>query len=259
MNDAKLLAGKQIVLTRSRHQAGPLADLIRDFGGTPVSFPCIAIALPKELRPLDNCLRRLGEFDWLLLTSGNTASAIAERLSKLGIRLANTNIRVAAAGLATADEARRRLSVDVQHIPADYGAGQLARSLPLSKACRLLLPQSDLAGASTAEILRARGAKVTTVVAYRTVIGAGGADLPAMISRGEIDALTFTSPSAVAYFRKRCPSTVALQLPAVCIGRSTAAVARKYGFRHLITPDQPTISDMVAALADYWASPSPTA
>ncbi len=258
MNDAKPLAGKRIVVTRARHQAPPLEALIRDFGGRPVAYPCIAIVPPTDLRPLDNCLRRLGGFDWLLLTSGNTVRAIAERLPHLGIRLAEAPIRVAAAGAATAAEARRRLSLDIEHLPTEFGAGNLARSLPLGEPCRLLLPQSDLADAAMAEILRARGVDVTTVVAYRTVMGEGGADLPAMISRGEIDALTFTSPSAVAFFRRRCPLPEALQLLTACIGKSTSAAAREHGFQQLIRPDQPTISDMIAALADYCAPSSAT-
>ena len=183
MAEAKPLSGKRIAVTRARHQAPPLAAIIRDFGGEPVAYPCIAIAPPADQRPLDDCLRRLAEFDWLLLTSGNTARAIAERLPALGIQLAATGIQAAAAGPATAAEARRRLSCEVQHVPAEYGAGHLARSLPLGEPCRVLLPQSDLAGASAAAVLRARGADVTTVVAYRTIMGAGGADLPAMISR----------------------------------------------------------------------------
>jgi len=258
MNDAKPLAGLRIAVTRARHQAPPLEALIRDFGGKPVPYPCIAIAPPTDPRPLEACLRRLGGFDWLLLTSGNTVRAIAERLPDLGIQLAEAPVRVAAAGPATAAEARRRLSLAVQHVPAEFGAANLARSLPLSEPCRLLLPQSDLADASTAAVLRAREAQVTTVVAYRTIMGEGGADLPAMISRREIDALTFTSPSAVAFFRRRCPSPEALQLPAACIGSSTSAAAREHGFQQLIRPDQPTISDMIAALADYCAPSTAT-
>ena len=258
MNDANPLAGKRIAVTRARHQAPPLEALIREYGGKPVPYPCIAIAPPTDLRPLEDCLRRLSGFDWLLLTSGNTVRAIAEGLPALGIQLAEAPVRIAAAGPATAAEARRRPSLDVQHVPAEYGAANLARSLPLSEPCQLLLPQSDLADASTAAVLRARGADVTTVVAYRTVLGEGGADLPAMISRREIDALTFTSPSAVAFFRQRCPSLEALQLPAACIGSSTSAAAREHGFQQLVKPDQPSISDMIAALADYCAPSTAT-
>ncbi len=256
MNELKPLAGKRIAVTRARHQAPPLEALILEFGGAPVAYPCIAIAPPTDRRPLDNCLRQLEAFDWLLLTSGNTVSAIAESLSALGVRLADTGIKVAAAGPATAAEAQEQLARRVQHVPVEYGAGQLARSLPLSEPCRILLPQSDLANASTAELLRARGAQVTTVIAYRTVMEKGGADLAAMIKGRELDALTFTSPSAVAFFRRRCLSPEALLLPAACIGRSTSAAAREHGFGRLIKPDQPTLHDMIAALAAYWA-PSP--
>ncbi|MCY4061008.1 MAG: uroporphyrinogen-III synthase [Chloroflexi bacterium] len=256
MKNVKPLAGKRIAVTRARHQAPALEALIRDFGGAPVAYPCIDIAPPTDRRPLEDCLRRLGQFDWLLLTSSNTVSAIANGLSALGIRPADSGIRLAAAGPATAAAARKQLAQRVQHVPAEFGAAQLARSLPLRVPCRILLPQSDLASASTAALLRARGALVTTVVAYRTVLAAGGADLPAMISRRELDALTFTSPSAVSFFRRRCLSSAALLLPAACIGSSTSAAAREHGFGRLIKPEKPTLSDMIAALAAYWAPAS---
>jgi len=85
----------------------------------------------------------------------------------------------------------------------------------------------------------------------------GGAPLPAMIGRGEIDALTFTSPSAVAFCRRRCPSLEARQLPAACIGPATTSAAREQGFARLIMPDQPALSDMIAALALFAASAAP--
>ena len=258
MLEAKPLAGKRIAVTRARHQAPPLEAVIRACGGEPILYPCIAIVPPTDRRPLADCLRRLAEFDWLLLTSGNTARAIAECLAALRHPLPDATMRVAAAGAATAAEARRRLACEVQHVPAEYGAGQLARSLPLHGSPRVLLPQSDLADATTAELLRARGADVTTVTAYRTVLAEGGAPLPAMIGRGEIDALTFTSPSAVAFFRQRCPRPDALQLPAACIGPATTAAAREQGFARLIMPDQPAVSDMIAALALFSASAAPS-
>lgn len=253
--DAQPLLGKRIAVTRALHQAPPLAALIRDYGGMPIPYPCIAIAPPTDRQPLDNCLRRLGEFDWLLLTSGNTARAIADRLLALGLRLADSTVRVAAAGPATAAEARQRLSADVERPPTVSGAGNLARSLPLSETCRILLPQSNLADPSAAEVLRARGADVTTVIAYRTIMAEGGADLRSMINRDEIDALTFFSPSAVAFFRRRCPTPMALELPAACIGPATSAAAREQGFSRLITPSQPSIIDLIEALADFCAPP----
>ena len=139
-------------------------------------------------------------------------------------------------------------------MPAEFGAAHLARSLPLAKRARILLPQSDRAAESTAAALRSRGAFVTPVVAYRTVPAGGGVDLPALIARGEIDALSFTSPSAVLFFQKRCPLAAARELPALCIGAATAAVAHAHGFQRVIRPAQPALRDMLAALADHIAS-----
>lgn len=254
MNDATPLAGKRIIVTRALHQAPPFEAMIREWGAIPLRFPCIAIEPSPYPRQLEDCLRRLQEYDWLLLTSGNTVRAIADSLSGLGIDLPNLGIRIGAAGPATADEARRQLSCEIDHVPAEYGAAHLARSLPLEEGTRILLPQSDRAAASTAEALRSRGAKVTAVVAYRTVMGEGGVDLPALIVRGELDALSFTSPSAVAFFRRRCPLAEARKLPALCIGAATAAAAREHGFQRVIKPAQPMLRDMLAALADHFAS-----
>ncbi|MCY3979979.1 MAG: uroporphyrinogen-III synthase [Chloroflexi bacterium] len=254
MNDAKPLAGVRIAVTRALHQAPPFEALIREWGGIPVPYPCIAIEPSPDPRQLADCLRRVQEFDWLLLTSGNTVRAIAECLAGLGIALPNFGIRIGAAGPATAEKAQRLLSCGIHHAPAEYGAAPLVRSLPLGANSRILLPQSDRAAESTAEALRSRGASVTSVVAYRTVMGEGGVDLPAQIAAGEIDALSFTSPSAVAFFRRRCPMAEARELPALCIGTAAAAAAHAHGFQRVICPAQPTLLNMLAALADCFAS-----
>ena len=254
MNDAKPLAGRRIVVTRALHQAPPLEDLIREWGGIPLHYPCIAIEPSPDRRQLEGCLRRLQDFDWLLLTSGNTVRAIADSLSGLGIDLPKLGIRIGAAGPATAGEARRQLRCEIHHLPARFGAAPLASSLPLEEGTRILLPQSDRAAESTAEALRSRGAQVMTVVAYRTVMGEGGVDLPALITAVEIDALSFTSPSAIVFFHKRCPLAEARELPALCIGAATAAAALAHGFQRVISPAQATLPDMLAALADHFAS-----
>ena len=254
MNDDKPLAGQRIAVTRALHQAPPIEALIREWGGIPFRYPCIAVERSPDPRQLDGYLRRLYEFDWLLLTSANTVRALADSLADSRIRLAEIPIRVATAGPATAEEAQRLLSCDIHFVPDQYGAAHLARSLPLGGNPHILLPQSDRAAESTAEALRSRGAQVTTVVAYRTVPGEGGVDLPALIARGEIDALSFTSPSAIAFFRRRCPLAAARELPALCIGAATAAAARAHGFQRVIRPEQPTLRDMLAALANHFAS-----
>ena len=254
--DKNPLRDKRIAVTRARHQAPLLEKLIRESGGIPASYPCIAIMPPQDLRPLDAHLSGLGQFDWLLLTSSNTVRALADRYPELRLQLADAPVNVAAVGAATAAELRRILSRDADFVPGESGAGQLARHLPVNEPARILLPQSDRADKSTAEMLRARGAEVTTAIAYRTVIGEGGEDLPAMISRREIAALSFTSTSAVTFFRQRCPLPAALNLPAFCIGSAAAEAANDSGFNSVITAPEPSLNSMLQALADHFTSSS---
>ncbi len=257
MNDAEsandLLAGKRIVVTRARHQAATLEDLIRQFGAVPIAFPCLAIEPPLDTTAFDQCLLSLAEYDWLALSSGNAVRALADRARALAVLPSLKRIKVAALGPATAAEWRRQTGGDADFIPSAFNVEALARQIPISKRRRILLPQSDLADEGAVEILRSRGAEVTTLVAYRTVIGSGGADLASFIAKRQIDALTFASPSAVQFFRQRCSAPAALELPALCLGERTARAAASVGFRCVISSPTFGLRAMLMAYAETCA------
>lgn len=258
-SSAGSLRGLRIAVTRARHQASPLTALIRKAGGLPVAYPCIAIEAVADSRPLDRELRRLGDFDWLAITSGNTARVLAERVAALQLKGDLTRLKIAVVGDGSRAELRRVLGRDADFTPAVYGAAALAAELPLAAGQRILLPQSDRADPAVARALKARGAIVTTHRAYLTVCASGGADLPAMLGRGEIAALTFASPSALTFFRRRCPLPTALELPAACIGPATAGAARQAGFRHVICPPKASLREMLRALGSHLRSPADSA
>jgi uroporphyrinogen-III synthase len=116
---------------------------------------------------------------------------------------------------------------------------------------RVLLPQSDLADDTLASLLRQKGVEVITVRAYQTQRGQGGADL----LQTPVDALTFTSPSAIHYFLERLaaegvsPDQFA-HLPAACLGYKTAQ-ALTFGPRPLLAR-QATLPALVQSLMDYF-------
>jgi uroporphyrinogen-III synthase len=88
-------------------------------------------------------------------------------------------------------------------MPASYRAVELAAAMAVQPGERVLIPQSEIASPDLAEALRAKGAIVTTVTAYRTIAGSGGVNLPALLARGEVDAIVFASSSAVDGFFAR--------------------------------------------------------
>ena len=258
------LAGKRIVVTRAANQADELDDLLRSRGAEPLSYPCIAIAPPADTGPLDAALRGLvaGEFAWLVLTSRNTVAVLAERLKALGLTLHNARqVSLAAVGTATAEAAGRELGLRAGLIPAESVAEALAAALVerLKPGDRVLLCQADIARSVLADALRAAGADVISVVAYRTVASSGGVDLPALLAARQVDALTFTSASTVRNLMLRLaaeggrPADLA-GVCIACLGPITADTAQKLGLTVHVVPVEHTIPALVEALEAYFAN-----
>jgi uroporphyrinogen-III synthase len=254
------LRGKAIVVTRAPHQAEALAVLLAEAGATPVFYPCVDIAPPDDPAPLDAALQAAsaGEFNWLALTSANAVWAVARRLAHLGLPLTILHgVRLAAIGPATAAAARDALGLEADVIPDEFSSAALAQMMtPLADA-RVLLPLSSLADTTLAEALRGQGAFVTRVVAYKTIIGTGGVDLPRLVRRGDVDAITLTSSSAATNLTRRAANergadALLRQVPVACIGARTAETASGLSLRVVAVPAEHTLAGLVAALEDYF-------
>ena len=248
------LKGKCVVVTRSAHQAASLHRLLQDRLAIPVAFPSLAIKPLHDSSLLDAHLRNLHEFDVLLLTSGNTVAALAQRMNVLNLQPDWARLRVASLGPATDESLRQLMHTTSDFIPEFFSAECLARTLPIADRDRILLPHSTLADEKTAGILRSRGAFVEATFAYSAEIGSGGENVPMMIAKNEIDALSFASPSALEYFKVRCPDPASLALPAACLGPATATVATKLGFQTVLCPHIPSLIGMINALDAYFAT-----
>ena len=86
MSTAQPLAGKRILITRARHQAGRLAEALEELGAEVLRLPTIEIIPPETYAHLDAVLEVISGFDWLIVTSANGAAALADRMRFLGIR-----------------------------------------------------------------------------------------------------------------------------------------------------------------------------
>ena len=252
MNKSGKLAGKRVVVTRAERQAESLARLIRERGGVPLLFPCIAIEPPDDFSLLDSALSAIHEFDWIAFTSGNAVRATCQRLRRLGLQLDWSRVSIAAVGAQTDSALRDAIGRGADFVPAIGSGRSLAESLPISAGARILLPQSDRADGGTARILDGRGGSASAVLAYRVVVGSGGIDLAAEILGGGVDALTFASPSAVAFLLRRCDMPEMRSLPAACLGESTGAAVREAGFGKALAPRVAGVSEMLDALAEFF-------
>jgi uroporphyrinogen-III synthase len=231
------LQGKRVVITRAINQVDSLIKCLQEKGAIPLLYPCIAI-VPRELK------LNLSAYDWLLVTSSNTAYALKGHDV--------SQVKIAAIGKATAEAVETYLGRAASFISERQTGKALAQSLPLEQGKTVLLPHSALANDEISQILTERGAIIHTVTAYDTLIGQGGEDIPAMLKLGNIDALSFTSSSAIDNFIKRIQPQSALDLPAAVIGPSSASTAQAVGFSKIIMPKLFTIDAMIEALDAYF-------
>ena len=264
--EGRPLAGRRIVVTRPREQAGELARLLEERGAEVVVFPTIAIAPPADPTRLDRAVAEADGYDWIVFTSVNGVRAFFDRFAAAGrdVRVL-ARARLAAIGPETA-AALERLLLRPAVVPAEYRAEGLLAALGDVdvRGARFLLPRAAGARDVLPRELTARGAHVDEVLAYRAVPPAD-ADVPgltAALAAGGIDAVTFTSSSTVRHFadllgREALARLVHDGRPVVaCIGPVTADTARELGFRVDVVPAAYTGAGLADALAAHFCKPA---
>lgn len=262
MKRGKTLQGKVIVNTRATHQAAKLDVQIWACGGTPLSYPCIAIQAPDDSSAFDAAIDRLmaNHYDWLVITSENTALSLQQRLQARAIDLSGGPFRVAAIGAHTAEAIGDYLALAVDLIPDEQIAEALADALLAQKAQRVLLPESAIARPTLAQRLRDGGVQVHDVTAYETVCGSGGIDMISALHNHQIHAITFTSSSTVSYFVQRWQAenpneALAPYLTGICmayIGPKTAATAHDHHLPVTVTATDYSLEGLMYGLVAYY-------
>jgi uroporphyrinogen III methyltransferase/synthase len=245
------LAGRTVVVTRPRARSGPFERLLREHGARVLSLPTIRIAPLEQPQELLGALGRLQEYDWIVFTSVNAVEAVAESLRAGSDEL--RELRAAAIGPATARAVEERLGLEVEIVPGEYRAEELAAALleHLSDASgtRVLLPRAAEAREALPRLLREAGIEVDEVPAYRTLLAEAGeaGKLRERLARGEVDWITFTASSTVRGFVEAV-GTETGRARVAAIGPITAGTARSLGLVVDVTAGEYTIPGLVQAL-----------
>lgn len=251
---SKPLTGKCVMVTRERSQARELVEQIEALGGEAFAFPLLKMTPPHDYKQLDEAIRTLDTYDWLIFTSVNGVRFFFERMDGLGVAVQGYAGRVAAVGPKTAAALEER-GLLVEVIPSDFVAEGLLTSLQtkLLAGQRVLLPRADIARKLLPEELRKMGMDVTEVDVYQTVIDAEMAPQAAeRLQRGEIDAILFTSSSTVSHFVQAMSSwitpTCLDRVHIACIGPITAQTAQNLGLQVNVVAQEYTIDGLLDAL-----------
>jgi uroporphyrinogen-III synthase len=170
-NEKYPLAGTRILVGRARHQAGSLSTSLRGLGAAVVEIPFIEIQKPKSYQPLDDALKNIKSYEWMILTSANGVEAIWQRVRRLRItRRGLKHLQIAAIGPAT-KAAIVKHGLKVKMVPEEYVAESVVKGLrdKIKGKCVVLI-RAKVARDVIPEELRKAGAEVDVVEAYETVV-----------------------------------------------------------------------------------------
>jgi len=236
------LSGKTVLITRAATQSLGLRSGLEDLGARVVECPTIQIVPPKTWKPVDESIRRLNTYHWLLFTSAN---AVEQFMDRMGDRRPKTPIAVV--GSATAAKLAE-WSLKPTLVPEEFRAEGLLAAFPTNLVgTRILFPRAEVARELLPEELRRRGATVDIVTVYRTVKAVSG-NIGEVLASERVDCIVFTSPSTIPDDLHSLPADTALAV----IGPVTAEAARILGLKPNIVPVESTIASLVSAILDHF-------
>ena len=258
------LAGIRILVGRARHQASALSAGLKQLGADVVEIPFIEIRPPRSYTPLDSALKRIADYDWLILTSVNGVTAVASRLKRLKIKSEPLrSVPVAAIGPSTRDAAEK-LGLSVSVVPRQYIAESVVESLRGNvEGKRVLLARAKVARDVIPRELRKLGAKVDVVEAYETVTPKSSQQkIRALMKNPKLrpHIVTFTSSSTVRNFVQLCGAHTPVHegVQFASIGPITSATLRELGMPVHIEAREYTIPGLIQAIVDGTKCPRPS-
>jgi hydroxymethylbilane synthase len=269
------LAGKRVLVTRTREQASALSERLRSVGADPVEFPTIQIVPPQDWGEIDAALRRLygpqeEGYDWLIFTSTNGVSIFFQHLEQLGYRCEDLQtkqqVRIATIGPATA-ATLERYHVQADLVPEEYIAEGITAALlkdaqQRGKSLtgqRILLARAAEARKVLVTDLEQAGVQLDEVAVYYTFPVASndsrGQEVLQLLHNGQLDIVTFTSSSTVRNFvawLKNCGNDDVLRQARIAsIGPITSQTARELGLHVDVEAKEFTIDGLVDAIIQH--------
>jgi uroporphyrinogen-III synthase/uroporphyrinogen III methyltransferase/synthase len=252
------LQGKRVLVTRSASQTAKLSDGLSALGAIPAEVPVLEIVPPESYAPLDEALRNLDRFDWLILTSTNTLRAVRARCARFGVNPAGAEgLQVAAVGRATA-EAAQHFGFKVAIVPEVQVAESLVAALAeMVRGKRVLLPRATVARDVIPDELREAGAVLDVVEAYRNVLPEAAPGQLRRALMGGMDAATFTSSSSVTHLAEAA-RLAGIEwpfsgVPAVSIGPITSETLREIGWEPAAEAKHHDIPGLIAAVVGVFS------
>ena len=240
----------KVLITRPGAQAESFGEALRSAGFEPIYFPVIEIQPIEDNAELDNAIKNLEKYDWVVFTSANAVDVVL----KISVPSLFSVVKIAAIGPKTAD-ALRKHNIESDFIPNEYVAEAILLGLGDLKNKWILLPRAEIARKELPEAIVKAGGVAHEIAVYKTLPSQPDAEGIAALKSG-VDVVTFTSASTVENFvaiTKR-NGLDPLSLPNnplfACIGPITEQAAREEGLQNIVTAKEYTTEGLIEAITN---------
>ncbi len=195
------LTDKKIIITRALEQTSEAREIFNKNGAEVFDLPSLVIGPPDDWRPLDEALKQISTFDWIIFSSANGVRNVENRMKEIGLSLSKISqtIQIAAVGRKTASFLSD-MDAKISFVPPDFVADSLVEYFPQNpKGLKLFIPRVQTGGRSIlSNSFKLKGAEITEVAAYESSCPK---DIPQQtidaLNSGIIDIIAFTSGKTV--------------------------------------------------------------
>ena len=247
MKGSKPLISETVIFTGTP-KSQDVFELVKQYGGNPVSLPLIQVAELKE--PTDKLrLEACATYDWLIFTSQSAVASFKEKLNRHGITATSIPSNIAAIGTRTA-AALEKIGFSVQFIPTVFSADVFVKEFKPTEndIRRLLFLRGSIAGPTISNDLPFEVDEWTIYKTEEATENAG--KLKRLLQEDKAMSVLFASPSAVQVFSKEVAPHIGWEGYTIgAIGHITERALVDAGAKVHVKPSTYTLKDLVDKLA----------
>lgn len=239
-------------MTRAQAQARLLVQKLKAQGAKVLLSPAIrteALPLSKNGR---GYLRKLSQFDCVLLTSVNAVDILVKYWKSFQPKEKwPAQALVYAIGEKTA-ESLKKARVPVHAVAKEFVSESLLQLLGKIQGKKVLIPRAKQGREVLLEGLRRKGAQVVLWPLYQTILQPLKAQVKKDLIQGKVNIVAFTSASCVKGFMKNLTrshiKSIFQKSQAASIGPVTSQSLKSYGVTPHFQAQKSTIEGMVNAV-----------
>ena len=228
---------KLIMVTRPAHQAGLLAQGIKEAGGQVLLFPALEISPIKLEKKAQEILQRINDYDILVFISPN---AVEHGLNHIqSVTQLSKHVLLATVGQGSAIALKNKLGKYPDIVPQENfnSEGLLAtRAMQAVENKRILIIRGNTGRDLLKQKLQQRGATVEYLNVYQRIKpDTPTAELEQHLQNNQIAAIVITSGESIKNLLELVPENIRnllLQVPLLLINQRLLDIAEQAGFNN---------------------------